>query len=249
MTEVNGYSDSHGSTGNGNNDSNGHAKLKKPNFDVEEALQNIKDMYNILQYRSKPPTNRKKFTVATDEAIQNILFSHVIDRRLHRDYFHAQLRFIRGLTSISTMLVNLNLGDKDFKNYALRLALKKLNRNKDFIKGVYIPIFSPTVVPYRVVRIPHAEAVCLNSRTRVPYMLNLEVVSGIVEQSHVEAQKKQKKTDNNSTSLQESDLPIDLNTPQEGSESEQPETDTKVTKLGKIFDEWVVIKEGKNLTY
>jgi len=170
----------------------------------------------------------------------NLLLSRVIQGRLQKDYFHAQLRFIRGLTAISTMLVNLRLLDKDLKNFALRFALKKLNRSKDFLKGVYIPIFSPKGIPYRVVRIPHAEALCLNSRDRVPYMLNLEVVSGYIEQNHAKTfnDKRKIKTEKKSSSSSRKHS-------MEGEQEQQMEY--KVTKLVdtiNIVDEWVFLDSG-----
>jgi len=148
------------------------------------------------------------------------------------------------------MIVNFKFLDKELKNFALRSALKKLNRNKDFIKGVYIPILSPSGEPYRVIRIPYAEALCLNSRDRVPYMLNLEVVSGYIEL------KKNNLKDSNNTNG--STVPVS-NSPKEQPQQQgvtsintsiqQPTTnngDFQVTKLVEnynIVDEFVLLKK------
>ena len=45
-----------------------------------------------------------------------------------------------------------------------------MNGDKDFIKGVYTTLLSPDGRPVRLLRIPHSEALALNSRDRVPFM-------------------------------------------------------------------------------
>uniref|UniRef100_A0A6B2L1U4 1-phosphatidylinositol 4-kinase n=1 Tax=Arcella intermedia TaxID=1963864 RepID=A0A6B2L1U4_9EUKA len=143
-----------------------------PAWQVEKVLANICGLWESSSMKTSTKAN---------PGLSKIVDFNNLEYELHKKYYHSQLRLIRGLTSISTMLVEMKLPNKETKNYVLRLALKKLNKNKEFFNGVYIPIFSPSGEPFRVVRIPYAEAVCLNSRDRVPYMLNLEVISGTIE--------------------------------------------------------------------
>ena len=61
-------------------------------------------------------------------ASQNILFDAVINRRLHRDYFNAQLGFMKGLEAISSLLVSMQLRDKALKSvYSLKHPIILIN--------------------------------------------------------------------------------------------------------------------------
>uniref|UniRef100_A0A6B2L1R5 1-phosphatidylinositol 4-kinase n=1 Tax=Arcella intermedia TaxID=1963864 RepID=A0A6B2L1R5_9EUKA len=206
-----------------------------------EDFKRLHAMYDSIQKHSKQLFNQD---LGSEDFLENnILFESVIQKRLHKDYFHAQLKFIRALTSISTLLVNLKLPDKDLKGQALRLALKNLNKNKSFLKGVYIPIFTPSGVPYRVVHIPHHHAFPLNSRERVPYMLTLEVVSGYFESKFFE------KSPSSSTKnpLEKSKSKENLGQQMEYQpNSGEEQDDFKVTKLVdsyKIINDWSSSKE------
>eukprot|EP01125_Pyxidicula_operculata_P009785 TRINITY_DN3215_c0_g1_i1.p1 TRINITY_DN3215_c0_g1~~TRINITY_DN3215_c0_g1_i1.p1 ORF type:complete len:748 (+),score=138.45 TRINITY_DN3215_c0_g1_i1:23-2245(+) len=221
--------------------------------DSSEFLSKVKDVYECIQncpYDEKTTDNI--FESANSSLLtgknnrdnrDKTLFEEVISRRMHKEYFNAQLRFIEGLSSISTMLVNLQLKtDKAAKNYALRLALKKLNNNKDFLKGVYIPIFHRSGIPYRVIRIPHAEALALNSRDRVPFMLNLEVVSGLVELGL------KSKELSNSSKTEKKDSPKVTPNSEVKSEDNKDETKEKKSETGLLNINLDYLAEGNTIS-
>eukprot|EP01128_Nolandella_sp_AFSM9_P013031 TRINITY_DN990_c0_g1_i2.p1 TRINITY_DN990_c0_g1~~TRINITY_DN990_c0_g1_i2.p1 ORF type:complete len:586 (+),score=119.02 TRINITY_DN990_c0_g1_i2:1391-3148(+) len=101
------------------------------------------------------------------------------NRELRKAYIGAQIRLIRGLTDISTLLVDCQLKDKDSKNAALRQTIQLLNRGREFCEGVYIPVLDPAGTPVKILRIPSSESLALNSRDRVPYLLLLEVSNSL----------------------------------------------------------------------
>jgi len=116
-----------------------------------------------------------------------VLNEHQKNRAMKQKYIAAQLRLIRGLTSISSMLISMNLKVKELKStpalfdievlrscYGVDAALKHcltlLNNDKAFISGIYTAALSPDGNPVRVLRILAQEAIALNSRDRVCFV-------------------------------------------------------------------------------
>lgn len=103
----------------------------------------------------------------TDTAVQSVLSQEQLLLQLRATYFMTQFRFVNGLTRISTTIRDMWLRTKEEKNEALRYSLKLLGSDLGWLNGICLPYLSPLGIPYRVVRIPSAQAFCLNSRDRV----------------------------------------------------------------------------------
>lgn len=117
--------------------------------------------------------NNKKLVFKLCNSITNetlnprVIIEELDSLQLRKRYFICQMAFMQTLTDISCLIKAMKLPSKEMKNEALRHALRYLNRNKSWLRGVYFTNLTRDGRPYRVVRIPHQEALCLNSYFRV----------------------------------------------------------------------------------
>eukprot|EP01133_Synstelium_polycarpum_P012807 gene12807-15029_t len=90
--------------------------------------------------------------------------------------FYSEMHFVNILSKIGTFLlsipdINGPAKQREMRNVTLRIMLKQLNQQLFVHSTVILPVYPS----FHVLGIVHEEAVCLNSRERVPYMLVLEV--------------------------------------------------------------------------
>ncbi|TPX30520.1 hypothetical protein SmJEL517_g05931 [Synchytrium microbalum] len=104
-------------------------------------------------------------------------YSDVSDEHKHlvgSHYYHAELQFIMALTEISNRLLSV---PREARQRTLVAELELLNHNLP--AEICIPLWCASKGlsgHHKVVRIPPADAVVLNSADRVPYLLLVEVI-------------------------------------------------------------------------
>lgn len=186
------------------------------------------------------------------------LEQEIVLKKYRQRYFRSEWNFVSTLTGISSLLKHMAFKTKDQKTKALRICLQEYNR--EFARGVYMPILRRNGKTYRVIRIPYKEAFTLNSRDRVPYMMFIEAVSGDDLEDSPDLQTPSHLLHQQQQAAQSSSLPsgsLDFSTSMPDLDSARPDLfsnapvvsirdseDQKVTKsLEKleIIDEWVVV--------
>mmetsp|Transcript_38432 Transcript_38432/g.62272 ORF Transcript_38432/g.62272 Transcript_38432/m.62272 type:complete len:844 (+) Transcript_38432:152-2683(+) len=112
----------------------------------------------------KPPSNPP---LDPQEEIMNLFLS----KQMRLEYFTAEINFFRTLANIGFRLRSVLPADR---TPSLRKELDVLNAHLP--SGVYLPVCKANAPYARILRIPVEEAVILNSKEKVPYLIYLEVL-------------------------------------------------------------------------
>eukprot|EP00741_Cyanophora_paradoxa_P023677 tig00021612_g22871.t1 len=111
-------------------------------------------------------------TSPTKEEDEDYQVKWLMSKQKRFEYFTAEINFFRQLANIGFRLTK--VFPVENRNPTLRAELDHLN--SQLPSGVYLPVCKATDKYARICRIPVEEAVCLNSREKVPYLVYLEVL-------------------------------------------------------------------------
>lgn len=136
-----------------------------------EHKGNIGDITKLLEAHTRPldEDSRKSLLLTLKEDLDTLSY--------RSKFLYDEICFIYGLTGISCFIKSLNFGkNKEEKREWLRICLEDFQHV--FKKNVYFPMKPRNGDFYRIMNVVVDDAVVLNSRDRVPYLVVFEAIQG-----------------------------------------------------------------------
>jgi len=167
----------------GNNNNNNDETLSSPTTKVLNRNNSNNELNKSLKTTTTTTTTTTTNTTTTTtntpplSASTNQQLQKQKNRKFLYRKFYSELHFIHILSKVGSFLLTIPvIADRnklrEMRNATLRMMLKQLNQQLfDNRNAIFLPVYPP----FLVLSLCPDDAVCLNSRERVPFLMVLEV--------------------------------------------------------------------------